>query len=151
MSPQRELFPVVPSEIDNIAVLREMVRVHGPRAAAAIAVELAELRREDPRFQKFMGRLVASTIFEGVLSGKTGLCYAVGHEKAEKELAELEEDVVSFAFDFLGHDSTALAVELREKLTTKKTVRPKSHFSHPKKANSNNWKNSKPSQECSNG
>lgn len=150
MNRQKELFAVETPKVDDLAALREMVRVHGPRAAAAIAVELAELRREDARFQKFTARFVASTIFEDVLQGKTGLCYAVGHEKAEKELAELEEDVVSVAFDFLGHDSTALAFALREKLTTKKTVRPKSHFSHPKKANPNNWKNSKPSQECSN-
>lgn len=143
MSRQRELFPVVSPEIDNIAVLREMVRVHGPRAAAAIAVELAELRREDPRFQKFTARFVASTIFQDVLVRKTGLCYVVGHEKAENELAELEDDVVSVAFDFLGHDSTALGATLREKLKTKKTVRQQSHFSHPK--------TKRATSECSHG
>lgn len=132
---QRELFPVVPTEVDHIAVLREMVRVHGPRAAAAIAVELSELRKEDARFQKFMGRFVASTIFEDVLSGKTGLRYAVGQEKAKRELAELDEKIVQAAFLHMGHDSTGFKFALNQELKKNKTVKTQSHFSHPRGRN----------------
>lgn len=132
MKRQKELSPVENKLTDDIAVLREMVRLHGPRAAAAIAVELAELRCESEHFQKFTGRFVVAAVFEDVLATKSVLSYVVSPERAEKELVSLDENITSRAFLEMGFNSEKFKLALGNELEKRKTIKPKSHFSHKK-------------------